>query len=205
MDYYLFTPALLLVQFGRWDQILALPEPAFEATATDALWHFSRALALAGKGQAAEAHGERKKFLEAAATLPKSTQLSNNEAAGVMAVARPYLDGRLALISGDNAAAITYFRQAVAAEDALAYDEPPGWYLPSRDALGAALMRECDYPAAEQVYRDELKRHPESGRALFGLHAALVAQKRGKEAAAVQKRFVRAWREADVELSAGAM
>ena len=205
VDGFLFTPALLLVEFGRWDEILALPEPAFEAPISGTLWRFARTLALAGKGQADEARGERTKFLEADAALPKTMEYGNNDAAGLMAVARPYLDGRLAMMAGDNAAAIGYLRQAVAAEDALAYDEPPAWYLPSRDALGAALMRECDYPAAEKVYRDELKRHPESGRALFGLHAALVAQERGKEAAAVQKRFVRAWREADVELSAGAM
>ena len=205
VDYFLYTPALLLVQFGRWDEILALPEPAFEAPTTDTLWHFARALAFAGKGQEAEAQAERKKFLEAAAALPKSTQLSNNDGGGLMAVARPYLDGRLALMGGNNAAAISYFRQAVTAEDALAYDEPPGWYLPARDALGVALLRECDYPAAEQVFRDELAVHPESGRALFGLQAALAAQGRDKEAAAAQKRFVRAWRAADVELAAGAM
>jgi hypothetical protein len=94
---------------------------------------------------------------------------------------------------------------AVAAEDALAYDEPPAWYLPSRDALGVALLRDCDYPAAEQVFRDELKQHPESGRALFGLRAALLAQKRDTEAAAIGKRFERAWRAADIKLEAGAM
>ena len=205
VDGFLFTPALLLVEFGRWDEILALPEPAFEAPITGTLWHFARTLALAGKGQADEARGERAKFLEAVATLPKTLEFGNNDAAHLMAVAQPYLDGRLALIAGDNAAAIKALREAAAAEDALAYDEPPGWYLPSRDALGAALMRERDYRAAEQVYREELARHRESGRALFGLHAALVAQGRDKEAAAVQKRFVRAWRAADVELSAGAM
>jgi hypothetical protein len=205
VDGFLFTPALLLVEFGRWDEILALPEPAFEAPISGTLWHFARTLALAGKGQADDARSERAKFLEAAATLPKTLEYGNNNAAGLMAVAQPYLDGRLALMAGDNAAAISYLREAAAAEDALAYDEPPGWYLPSRDALGAALMRECDYPAAEQVYRDELAGHPESGRALFGLRAALAAQGREREAAAVQKRFVRAWRAADVELSAGAM
>jgi tetratricopeptide (TPR) repeat protein len=34
VDGFLFTPALLLVEFGRWDEILALPEPAFEAPIT---------------------------------------------------------------------------------------------------------------------------------------------------------------------------
>jgi tetratricopeptide (TPR) repeat protein len=128
-------------------------------------------------------------------------EFGNNTADGIAAVARPHLDGRLALMTGDNAAAITYLREAVAAEDNLAYDEPPGWYLPSRDMLGAALLHAGNFPAAEQVFRDELGVHAESGRALGGLHAALVAQGRAQEAAAVQKRFLRAWRAADVRLN----
>jgi tetratricopeptide (TPR) repeat protein len=199
VDGFLFTPAVLLVQFGRWDEVLALPEPAFEAPMTDALWRFARTLAFAAKGRSEEASAERAKFLEAAGVLSKTIPYSNNDAASLMAVARPYLDGRLALMAGDNAAAIGHFRKAVAAEDALTYDEPPAWYLPSRDALGAALLRERYYAAAEQVYRDELAIHPESGRALYGLSAALVAQGRDRETTEVMKRFEQAWRAADVK------
>jgi tetratricopeptide (TPR) repeat protein len=205
VDGFLYTPALLLAEFGRWDEVLALPEPAFEAPLTGALWHFARSLAFAGKGSVDDAEAERAKFVEAARSVPKTVEVGNNNAGGILAVARPYLDGRLALIAGNNAGAIASFRLAVAAEDALAYDEPPGWYLPARDALGVALLRDCDYPAAERVYRDELAVHPESGRALFGLRSALAAQGRGKEAARVEARFARAWRGADVKLEAGAM
>jgi len=205
VDGFLFTPALLLVEFGRWDDVLALPEPAFEAPISGAMWHFARTLALAGKRRMTDAQAERAKFLEAAAALGKTIEYGNNNAPGLMAVARPYLDGRLALLSGDTTAAITYLRQAVAAEDELAYDEPPGWYLPSRDALGAALLRGGDFPAAEQVFRDELALHAQSGRAFFGLRAALAAQGRDKEALAVQKQFEHAWRAADVKLDVATM
>ncbi len=205
VDGFLFTPALLLVQFGRWDEVLALPEPAFEAPISGALWHFARALALAGKGRLNDAQVERGKFLEAARALGKSIEYGNNNAPAIMAVARPYLDGRIALMAGDTTAAITLLRQAVVAEDELVYDEPPAWYLPSRDALGAALLRAGDYPAAEQVFRDELAVHAQSGRALFGLRAALLAQGREQEARAVQKQFERAWRAADVKLEAATM
>ncbi len=205
VDPFLFTPALMLVQFGRWDDVLALPEPAFEAPITSAIWHFARALALAAKGRTDDAQAERTKFLDAAATLSKTMEYGNNNAAGLAAVARPYLDGRMAMIAGDNAAAITFLRQAVVAEDALAYDEPPGWYLPSRNALGVALVRSGDFVAAEQVFRDELVVYPESGRALFGLQTALLGQGRDKDAAALTRRLQHAWRGADVELSVAAM
>ena len=200
VDAFMMTPALLLVEFERWDEILALPEPAFEAPMTAAMWHFARTLAFAGTGRADDARAERAKFGEAAKALSKTIGYGNNDAEVLALVARPYLDGRLAFMAGDTTAAITYLRQAVAAEDALAYDEPPPWFLPSRDALGAALLRARDLPAAEQVFRDELRIHAESGRALFGLHAALAGQGRDREALAVQKRFDRAWRAADVTL-----
>ena len=164
------------------------------------MWHLARTLAFAGKGRADDATGEKAKFVKAAEVLSKTMEYGNNNAQTLASVARPYLDGRLALIAGNTAAAIRYLRQAAAAEDALAYDEPPGWYLPSRNVLGAALLRAGDLPAAEQVFRDELAIHPESGRALFGLHAALAGQGHDHEALAVQKRFDHAWRAADIAL-----
>jgi tetratricopeptide (TPR) repeat protein len=199
VDGFLFTPALLLVEFERWDDVLALPEPAFEAPMTDTMWRLARTLALAAKGRSVDAEVERAKFLEAASTLSKTIEYGNNDAAALAAVARPYLDGRLALLAGNNAEAMRSLQQAAVAEDALAYDEPPAWYLPSRDALGTALLREHYYAAAEQVFRDELERHPESGRALYGLSAALLAQSKDKETIEVGKRFERAWRAADVK------
>ena len=103
-----------------------MPEPPFEAPMTGAMWHFARTLALAGKGRADDAQAERAKFLDAANALAKTIGYGNNDAAGLASVARPYLDGRLALITGNNTAAITFLRQAAAAEDELTYDEPPG-------------------------------------------------------------------------------
>jgi tetratricopeptide (TPR) repeat protein len=201
VDGFLMTPALVLVDFGRWDEILLLPEPAFEAPITSAMWHLARTLAFTAKGQADDAQAERAKFAEAAKVLSKTMEYGNNNAEMLALVAGPYLDGRLAMMAGNTVAAITYLRQAVAAEDALTYDEPPAWYLPSRNSLGAALLRAGDLPAAEQVFRDELAIHAESGRALFGLRAALAGQGRDREALAVQKRFDRAWRAADVALN----
>jgi len=201
VDAFLMTPALVLVDFERWDEILLLPEPAFEAPISTAMWHLARALAFAAKGQSAEAQAERSNYVEVARALSKTIEYGNNNAQMLAMVASPYLDGRLALLEGNTEAAITYLRQAVAAEDALTYDEPPGWYLPSRNSLGAALLRAGDLPAAEQVFRDELAIHAESGRALFGLRTALIGQGRDREALAVQKRFDRAWRAADVVLN----
>ena len=205
LDGFLYTPALVLAKFERWNDILALPEPAFEAPISGTVWHLARTLALAGKGRLVDAAAERAKFIEATNSLPKTLELGNNNAGALVAIARPYLDGRIALMRGNFAEAIRYLREAVAAEDALAYDEPTPWYLPSREALGAALLRAGDFAAAEKTFRDDLVRNPESGRSLFGLHAALAAEGRGDEAAKVKARFERAWRAADVKLDAASL
>jgi len=205
LDGFMLTPALVLVQFGRWDDVLALPEPPFEAPLTEVIWHFARTLAFTAKNQLADAEIERGKFVEAADSVPKTLEFGNNTSGGLLAVARPYLDGRIALMRGDAPSAIKSLREAVVAEDALAYDEPPAWYLPSREALGAALLRSGDASGAEKAYRENLSRNPESGRALFALRAALAAQGRSRQAADVQKRFDRAWRAADVALDASTL
>ena len=200
LDGFLYTPAMVMAKFGRWDEILALPEPAFEAPISGAVWRFARTLALAGKGRFIDAAAERSKFVDAITSLPKALPLGNNTGGQLVAIARPYLDGRIALMRGDSTEAIRYLRDAVAAEDALAYDEPAPWYLPAREALGAAMLRAGDAAAAEKTFRDDLARNPESGRSLFGLGAALLAQGRAQEAVKVQARFERAWRAADVKL-----
>jgi len=205
LDGFLYTPAMVLAKFERWNDILELPEPAFEAPISGTVWHLARTLALAGKGRLVDAAAERAKFIDAANSLPKTLELGNNNAGALVAIARPYLDGRIALMRGNFAEAIRYLRDAVAAEDALAYDEPPAWYLPAREALGTAMLRAGDSSGAEKTFRDDLLHNPESGRSLFGLHAALVATGRGDEAAKVQVRFERAWRAADVKLDAAAL
>src|ERR1700730_16135341 len=196
---------MVLAKFERWNDILAMPEPAFEAPISGTVWHLARTLALAGKGRLVDAAAERANFIEAANSLPKTLELGNNNAGELVAIARPYLDGRLALMRGNFAEAIRYLRESVAAEDALSYDEPPAWYLPSREALGTALLRAGDLPGAKKMFREDLVHNPESGRSLFGLHAALVAEGHRDEAARAQAGFERAWRAADVKLDAAAL
>ena len=84
------------------------------------------------------------------------------------------------------------------AEDALKYDEPPDWYYPTRESLGAALVSASRFAEAEQVFRDDLARNPKNGRSLFGLARALRAQK--KDASAVEQQLREAWKHADVSL-----
>ncbi len=202
LDLFYATPAQVLVLFERWDAILAMPEPPFEAPMSATFWRFARALALGSKGQMKEARAERELLVKAIATLPPTLEFGTNSAPAVMAVALPYLDGRLALLAGDMPAATRQLRAATEAEDRLNYDEPPGWYLGSYLMLGHALLRAGDAAGAETAFRTELKRNVASGRALFALQMALKAQGNDRLALRAQRQFNQAWIGADTPLAA---
>jgi tetratricopeptide (TPR) repeat protein len=71
-----------------------------------------------------------------------------------------------------------------------------------RQSLGAILL-EADRPAeAEAVYREDLRRYPNTGWSLFGLAQSLRAQGREAEAELVEKGFEKAWERSDVTLTA---
>ena len=85
-------------------------------------------------------------------------------------------------------------------QDALAYDEPPAWFYPVRESLGAAMLLSGDAAGAESVFREGLRRSPKNGRMLFGLLESLKAQSKRDAAAWVEQEFQAAWKGADVQL-----
>jgi len=198
IDYYCSNAAQIYVLFDRWDAVLRMQEPPAEAPLSRALFHFARSLALAGTGKPGPAKEERTNFVTAVGALAPADLYGLNPASAVMAVALPYLDGRLALMANDLGAAAGNFRAAAAAEDKLAYDEPPDWYLASNWMLGTTLLKLGDAAGAEAAFRADLRRNVAHGRSLFGLAAALRKQDKTVEADSTQKSFEHAWRRADV-------
>ena len=195
------TGYLIAVRFGRWDDVLKAPEPAASAPISNALWHWARGMALAGTGKTAEAAAALKSFQTKSAAIPAETGYGQNTTGAVFRIAEHFLNARLAAARGDRKAAVNLLRQAVAAEDALAYDEPPGWYHPlSRESLGGALLLDKQYAEAEAVFREDLRRNRRNGRSLFGLAESLRAQGKAREAELVGREFERAWKDADTRL-----
>jgi inorganic triphosphatase YgiF len=87
----------------------------------------------------------------------------------------------------------------------LRYDEPPDWYYPVRESLGAALLTVGRATDAEQVFREDLKRNPRNPRSLFGLMHSLQAQHKDADAAWVESQFKTAWKNADTTLDISAL
>ncbi len=190
-----------LVRFQKWDEILKSPEPERELKITTAFWRFARGMAYASRKQIAEAEAELKLLVEKIREVPEEAPLGNSTARGVLAVAENLLAGRIAQARGDRKSAFELMGKAVAAEDAVSYNEPPDWDLPVREWLGGALIAAGDSREAEQVFRAELKKHPRNGRALFGLAESLKRQGKESAARAAEREFEKAWAQADTKLT----
>ncbi|HVF56070.1 MAG TPA: hypothetical protein VM934_07960 [Pyrinomonadaceae bacterium] len=195
------TATLMMVRFGRWDEILKSPAPAASLPVTNALWHWGRGMAYAASGRVPDAANELKTFNAAAQAISPETGYGQNTARAVLKIAEHFLAARIAAARGERKSAIEHLRRAVAAEDALAYDEPPGWYHPlSRESLGGALLLDGQYVEAERVFREDLLRNRRNGRSLYGLAESLKAQGRKYEAQLVGREFESAWKNADTKL-----
>src|SRR6266852_2569601 len=186
------TSTLLLVRFRKWNEILKVPSPDPSMLTTYAFWHFARGSALAAQGEVARAESEHTAFREAVKRVPE-----DDGAQATLKVAERVLSARIAASKRENKAAIELLREGVEVEDSLPYGEPPAWYSPVRESLGGLLVREVRYAEAEAVFRADLERNRRSGRSLFGLMAALKAQRRAYEARLVEREFEKAWAEAD--------
>jgi tetratricopeptide (TPR) repeat protein len=186
---------LTLVTFGRWDDVLKQPLPPADLTYATALAHYARGVALAATGKSSEAEAE----LEVVQRLDDSASAENKP---VFDIARHALMGEIAARKGQLEESITHFQEAKRTEDGILYFEPPSWYYPIRHSLGAVLLRAGRPAEAEAAYREDLKRFPENGWALFGLQQALKAQGKAAQAQQVGARFRKAWATADVTLTA---
>lgn len=199
-----FVPPTLLLglaRFGKWEEILQQPAPPEELQYTTALWHYTRGLAFAATGKLDEAVVKQAKVDEMTAAMPADRMVGQNSAAALLKIAARTLAGEIAAQRGEHDAAIRALEEAVQLQDALKYEEPPPWYFPVRQSLGAVLLTAGRAEDAEQVYRKDLQLNPHNGWSLYGLAQSLRAQKKAKDAAAVEKRFRKAWARADVKLT----
>lgn len=188
----------VLVRFGKWHEILALPEYPAERPVSRSMRRYARSIANSALGRTAAARTEMDAFAAEAAKVPTDWTIGFNPAHAVFPLARKMMQGELWFREGEHDKAFAALREAVAIEDELLYDEPPSWMQPVRHALGALLMAAGRYAEAEQVYQDDLRHNPRNGWALLGLEKArrLLGKTEGLDDLARQR--AASWQRADV-------
>jgi hypothetical protein len=197
LEGFMTIPMAVEVRFHHWDEILKMPQPDASMKVATVFWHFGRGMALAGTGKVTEAEAEYKIVSAAEAATPPDVIFQmpiNNKAKDIMKIATDVLGAKIAVAKKDYAAAVGMLHDAVAIQDTLKYGEPPDWFFPVRESLGAALLMNGDAAGAEKVFREDLQRNLRNPRSLWGLHQVLMQQQREYDAGFVQKEFEESWR-----------
>lgn len=199
VEFFKTIPLLTLVQFGKWDEILALEEPPTPKDYSRALMHYARGLALLHSGDL----GGAQAALDMLAASKDTVQIrfldnADYPASVLLNIAHRLLAGEVALAQGDPDAGIALFGEAVELQDGLPYMEPPFWYYPTRQSLGQALLDSGRAAEAETVFRKDLEDYPRNGWSMAGLIAALDAQ--GKPTTDARADFEIIWAKADIAL-----
>lgn len=188
------APYLAYAQFSAPEEILALPAPDARLPYVTAMWRYARAVAYAqnkdGQGVAREV-GEIRRIREQTDFKPMVDQLV--PAPDLLRLAELTANARLAYARGEYPQAISLYRQAAAIEDTIRYMEPPFWYYPVRQSLGAALYRTGDYAGAQRAFLEALSQTPNNGWALYGLLATQRALGDTMGARATEAAFQKAW------------
>ena len=200
IQFFRTVPMLSLVRFARWEEILAEPEPYEPFAFARAIWHYGRGVAHAALGDAEAALTELAAIEALEPEVDEIFMGNVYPARDLLGIAKSLLIGEVAYRSGDAAAAVLAFEEAVSLQDALPYTEPPFWYYPTRQSLGAALLASDRVAEAQAVFEADLEQYPMNGWSMFGLAEALRRQGDNTGAAEVTARFETVWQFADVSL-----
>lgn len=196
------TAYFALTRFGKWEEILKEPAPATEFKYTTGIWRYARGRALAATGKTEEAKAELDSLAKLAEEVGPDLIISINSGKSLLRIATKVLSGEIAAGEGRTDDAVKALIEAVEIEDRLVYEEPPPWYQPVRQNLGAVLLAAKRPAEAEQVYLEDLKRNPNNGWSFYGLMKSRKAQGKKEKAASANRRFEKAWQRADVKLTA---
>ncbi|MFZ9396303.1 MAG: hypothetical protein ACO25F_09625 [Erythrobacter sp.] len=188
------APFFSMTQFYSPSAVLALTGKSSELGYVEAMRHYSRAVAHARSGDASGYAGE----IEAMEQLKSDSRVTDMVNAGfpapdIVQLAIHVAQGRKAHADGKYALAIEHYRKAQDIEKTIPYNEPPYWYYPIAQSLGASLYQAGRYREAVAAFREALFKAPDNGWALYGL--AQSERKLGNrlEAKAAEAALARAW------------
>jgi tetratricopeptide (TPR) repeat protein len=181
-------------QLADADTILALPDPGDQFPLLKASWHYARGVALAQRSELAGAQAE----VDAIVAIGRANPMEDLAAWGVpgqeiLLVARHVVLARIAQKSGDLARAADELRAAAALQDGFGYMEPPWWYYPVRQTLGAVLLAAGEPEQAAEAFTAALAEAPNNAWSLWGLMQAQQAMGDAAAAKVTGELFEAAW------------
>jgi tetratricopeptide (TPR) repeat protein len=188
------APYYALVQFGKPDDILALPDPGDDLPFLKAAWHYARGEAFARSRQPDRALAEAAEIEKLETEADFADLIGGGvPAPEVLAISRLTIKGRAAAMEGDLQTAIAAMEEATALQEAMPYMEPPWWYYPSRQTLAAYLLADGQTERAEQLFIETLAQSPNNAWVLFGLSEVYATEGDRASRRYARRLFDKAW------------
>lgn len=203
LQHFAAIPLYAFVTFGKWEDVLNYEKPKDDRPYIVAVWHYARSMAFIATNNLEEAQNEivELESFRDNVTIDSLLIWGFNSAGLLVDIATETAKGELEAKKKNYSLAISHLKKAVEFEHSLIYDEPPTWFYPCRQNLGAVLIEAGKYEEAEKVYRENLAEIPDNGWGLFGLQQTLLKQGKDTEAAEIQQKFEDAWQYSDIKLT----
>lgn len=188
------APYFAAAQFATPGQILAMQAPDERLPYASAMRHYSRAIARARQRNRAGFEQEMASLRAYADHAGIRAMVDQGvPAPDLIKLAESSALGRWAYANGQYRQAERHYRDAIVLEEKIPYMEPPYWYYPVHQSLGAALYRQNRFDDAADAFTTALARSPNNGWALYGLAEAQRASANRPQAAATRAALERAW------------
>jgi tetratricopeptide (TPR) repeat protein len=188
------APYFSHAQFSNLGTILALPQPNTELPYLQVAWRYAQGIAFAQSGAPHAARAQLAEIERIVAHADYSAFAAwGIPAKDVGRIAAHVLRARIAQATNDLDGAVRELQSAAAIQDTLPYMEPPYWYYPVRQTLGAVLLLKGDAQGARDAFRESLAGTPNNAWSLYGLKQTFERQGMAQEALAVEKYLARAW------------
>ena len=188
------APYFSHAQFSDLATILALPAPSAELPYLQIAWRYARGVAFAQNGKSEAARTQLAEIEQVLSTADYGAFAAwGIPAKEVGQIAAHVLRARIAQSVNDLDGAVRELRAAIALQDTLPYMEPPYWYYPVRQTLGAVLLLKGDAQGARDAFRESLGKTPNNSWSLYGLKRTFEKQGMAAEAREAEKYLTRAW------------
>ena len=188
------APYFAAAQFATPAQILAMAPVDSRLPYPNAMRHFARAEAYANQRNRAGFDRELAALKTARETGDFKMMIDQGvPAMELLQLADTVARARWAYTGRNYARAAKLYRDAIAIEDKITYMEPPWWYYPVHQSLGAALYRAGRYDEAREAFTTALAHSPNNGWVLYGLAESQQALGNKAEAAASRAALRNTW------------
>ena len=188
------APYFAMSQFAAPRQILAMAHADRRMPYIIGVRHYARATAYALQRDRA---GFDREIVELARVRTQSDFKAMIDqgvpAPQLLELAETIARGRFAMSSGRYGEAVHFYQDAAALEEKIPYMEPPFWYYPVHQSLGAALYKAGRYAEAREAFTRALAQSPNNGWALYGLAQTNRATGLKAQAEAADAALKREW------------